>query len=91
MELQSWHLVVVVALAAAAVWAVRVAGQRALAVLAVAFVLVSGWLLNTLVLDEAYLEPDLNSRLDAALLIAAPALIGVGLGVLAVRRRRSAP
>jgi hypothetical protein len=87
-ELRYWHLAVVVALTALIVWGVRVARRTTVVVSAAILMVLSGWLFYTLVVDEAYLESDLNSRLDVVGLIGVPAALGVGLIVLAVRRTR---
>ena len=89
MVFQYWHLVVVVVLGALVGWSFRVSRQRALLGLAATLVALSGFLLYTLILDEPYLEHDLNSRLDALALIGIPAILGVGLGLLAVKRHKS--
>ncbi|MBL7259287.1 hypothetical protein [Paractinoplanes lichenicola] len=62
--------------------------HKTLAALALLLIVVSGWLAYTLILEETHLEPDANSRLDSALLIGIPALLGVGLAIVALRRRR---
>lgn len=89
MVFQYWHLVVVVALGALVMWGFRVSPQRTLIGLAATLVAASGLLLYTLVLDEPYLESDLDSRLDALALIGIPAILGISLGVLVVKRARS--
>ncbi len=89
MELQYWHFAVVVALVALVVWGLRASWQTTLVGLAGALLIISSLLFYTLVLDEEYLESDLNSRLDSVALIGIPALLGVGLGVFAFTRTRS--
>lgn len=49
--------------------------------LGAALLLLSLFLLNTLILDEPFVEKDLNSNLDAAAMIGVPAVLGVALGV----------
>lgn len=88
MVFQYWHLVVVVALVALVVGAFRVSRQRTLLGLAAALVAISGFLLYTLVLEEQHLEHDLNSWLEVLALIGIPAVLGVGLGMLAIKRTR---
>ncbi|MBM2620451.1 hypothetical protein JIG36_33570 [Actinoplanes sp. LDG1-06] len=87
MQLELWYVVIAVALAGVVVWGFRASQWRTLAVLAALLLVVSGWLFFTLVLDETYVESDLNSRLDDVVLIGLPALAGIALGVLAFRRR----
>jgi hypothetical protein len=83
MAFQYWHLAVVAAVVALVVWGLVAARRKALAVLAAALVLISGWLYYTLIVDEGpYIE---HSFQDVAL-IGLPAVIGLGLGVLAARR-----
>jgi len=89
MVFQYWHLVVAVVLGALVMWSFRVSRQRTLLGLAATLVIISFFLLYTLILDEPYLERDLDSRLDALGLIGIPAILGVGLGVLVVKRSRS--
>lgn len=93
MELKLWQLLVMVPVLAVAgvlaVWAFRTSPRRALLGGAAALVAISGFLLYTLVLDEPSLGHDLNSRLDEVGLIGVPAVLGVGLGVFAVRGRRA--
>lgn len=89
MEFQYWYLVVAVALVALVMWGFRVSRQRTLLGVAAALLAISGFLLYTLVLDEPSLEHDLDSRLDAWALIGIPAVLGVSLGVLAIKRTRS--
>ena len=86
MEFRYWHLAVVVGLVVLVVWGVRVSRRTTLAALAATLTITSGLLLNTLVLDEAHLAFDVHSRVEDAALIGIPALLGVGLGVLAVKR-----
>jgi hypothetical protein len=88
MVFQYWHLVAVVVLGVLVVWGFRVARHRAMLGLAATLVAISGFLLYTLVLDEPNLDHDLNSRLDELALIGIPAVVGVGLGLLAVLRTR---
>jgi hypothetical protein len=89
MEFRYWQLVVVVALPGVVVWGLRTARRTALAVLAATLLIISGFQLYTLVLNEPYLEPDANSRLDAVALIGIPALLGAGSAVLALRHADS--
>jgi len=86
MMFQYWHLVIPAALGALVVWGLRVARQATLLGLAVTLLAVSGFLLHTLVLDEPYLQHDLNSRIADVAWIAAPAVLGMTFGVLAVKR-----
>jgi hypothetical protein len=85
MEFQFLLVVVAVVLAALLVWGLLVSRRRTLLGLAAALVALSGFALYTLVLDEPYLENDLNGRLDDLAFIGIPALLGVGI-LLAVRR-----
>jgi hypothetical protein len=85
MVFQSWHLVGVVLLAALVVWGLRVSRRRTLLGLAATLLALSGFALYTLVLDEPYLEHDLNSRLEDVAFIGVPAVVAVGI-VLAVKR-----
>jgi uncharacterized membrane protein YedE/YeeE len=89
MVFQYWHLVVVAALGALVVWGFRVSRRLTLLGLAATLVAISGFLLYTLVLEEAHLEADLNSQLETLALIGIPAIMGVSLGVLVVRSARS--
>ncbi|XVV15768.1 hypothetical protein ACQP2X_15910 [Actinoplanes sp. CA-131856] len=77
-----WHLAVLAGMVALIVWALRVARRPALAVLAALLVVVSGLLFSTLVLDEEFVE---HSPADIAL-IGLPAVLGLGLGALALKR-----
>ncbi|BEL05941.1 hypothetical protein Q0Z83_041320 [Actinoplanes sichuanensis] len=87
MVLQWWHLAVVVAVGALIIWGVRVSRQRTLLGVAAALVVLSGFLLYTLVLEEEpYLESDLNGQLETVALIGIPAILGVVLFVVALRR-----
>jgi NADH:ubiquinone oxidoreductase subunit K len=88
MVLEYWHLAVVAALLALIGWGLRAARQTTLVVLAVTLLLISAFLLYTLVLEETHLESDLNAQVDAILIIATPALAGVALATLAIVRRR---
>ncbi|WP_328474975.1 hypothetical protein OHA21_16835 [Actinoplanes sp. NBC_00393] len=89
MEFQYWQLAVVVALVVLVVWGLRAARRTTLAVLAATLLIISGFLLYTLVLNEPYLEQDANSRLDAVALIGIPALLGAGAATLALRHAGS--
>lgn len=58
--------------------------------LATVLLLVSAWLLWTLVIEEGpYLERDLNAIVDTCLFVGVPALAGLVAAALAVRRARS--
>jgi hypothetical protein len=81
MVFQYWHLGVVAAVVAVVVWGMLVARRGTLIGLAVTLVIISGWLLYTLVLDEPYLDHDA----DTAVMIGTPAVVGVVFGLLAVR------
>ncbi|WP_250031120.1 hypothetical protein [Paractinoplanes maris] len=59
-----------------------------LLVLAAALLGLSGFLLWTLVLDEPYLEPDLNAKVEQAVAVAVPALAGLVVARAALRRRQ---
>lgn len=85
MVFQYWHLVVVVVLAALVVWGLLVSRRRTLLGLAVALLAFSGFALYTLVLDEQYLDHDVNSRLEDTAFIGVPAVIAIGI-MLAVKR-----
>ncbi len=87
MEFHYWHLVVLVVLVALVGWGFRVARQRMLLASAVFLVAVSGWLLYTLVLEEVHLDQE-GTR-EALAFVAVPAVAGVGLGALWVKRIRS--
>jgi hypothetical protein len=52
------------------------------------FVSCSAYLLYTLVLEEDYLGPKMELLKDCAALIGAPALIGLTLAAIAVKRSR---
>ncbi|MDI6102097.1 hypothetical protein QLQ12_26110 [Actinoplanes sp. NEAU-A12] len=86
MEFQIWQPVVLVALGALIVWGLLVSRRRTLLGLAIALVTISGFLLYTLVLEEAHLEQDLNAQLDVVALVGIPAILGVVSGVFALRR-----
>ncbi len=88
MVFQYWHLAVVAAFAALVVVGWRARRQPTLVILAALSLAVSGFLLWTLVLEEPF-ESDLNAKLDSVALIGVPAVLGVGLGVLAWRRASS--
>ncbi len=66
----------------------RSSGSRRLLAVAVAFLSLSAFLLYTLVLGEKYLEPDRNAAVEDAVAIATPAVVGLVVGVLALRRAR---
>ncbi|GAA1653080.1 hypothetical protein [Actinoplanes couchii] len=54
----------------------------------VALVLVSGWLLNTLYIDEyPYMDHDANSIMEGVVFIGGSLLVGVFLAVTGLRRR----
>ena len=59
-----------------------------LLLVALGLLVLSGWLLCTLVLGEPYLELDRNAMVEESVAIALPAVAGVVAGVLAVRRHR---
>jgi hypothetical protein len=86
MAFQYWHLLVPAALLALIVWGFRAARQATLLTLALTLLATSGFLLNTLVLDEPSLNHDLNSVMDDAALIGIPAVLGAALGALAVKQ-----
>ncbi|GIG90352.1 hypothetical protein [Plantactinospora endophytica] len=85
MVIQYWHLVVIVTLVALAGWGLRVARQRTLLGLAATLLLVSGFLLYTLVIEESAVE----NGVDDLALIGIPAVLGVGLGLLAVKHAKA--
>jgi len=85
MVFQYWYLVIPVALGALVVWGFRAARQTTLIALAAGLLAVSGFMLNTLVLDEPNLGHDLNSRIEDVAWIGTPAVLGVVFGVLAVK------
>jgi integral membrane sensor domain MASE1 len=85
MVLQYWHFAVLAALCALVLWGLRASRRTTLFGLAAILVIISGWLLYTLVLEESYLEHDME---DVAL-IGIPAVLGISLGVLAVKGTRS--
>ena len=64
-----------------------VVSRRLLAV-AVALLVLSGFLLYTLVLGEPYLEPDRNAMVENAVAIGVPGLAGLVVAALALRRAR---
>ncbi|MEU4624787.1 hypothetical protein AB0G04_33050 [Actinoplanes sp. NPDC023801] len=88
MEFQYWHLGVVAAFVILVIVGMRVSTRRTLVGLGAALMLAAGFLFYTLILDEEYLDMDANARLDAAALIGVPAVLGVGLVLLAVKRAR---
>lgn len=53
---------------------------------AVAMFLISGWLLDTLVLDESSLDWDRDGMIDTILFVSVPAMIGTFLGTIALCR-----
>lgn len=55
--------------------------------LGIALVLVSVWLVNTLYLDEPYMDRDLNSNLDAVAMIGGSAVLGIGLGIFGLLKK----
>jgi hypothetical protein len=85
MESQYLYLVVVVVLAALVMWGLLASRRRTLLGLGAALVALSGFALYTLVLDEPYLEHDLNSRLEDLAFIGIPAVLGIGV-LLVVKR-----
>jgi uncharacterized membrane protein YedE/YeeE len=84
-----WQPAVVVGLVALVGWGLRASRQRTLLGLAIALVIISGFLLYTLVLEEQHLDQDLNGQLQTLAMIGIPAVLGLGLGALAVKRARS--
>ncbi|GIE86178.1 hypothetical protein [Actinoplanes regularis] len=88
MVFQYWHLLVAVVLTALVVWGLLVSRRRTLIGLAAALVALGGFALYTLVLDEPFLEHDLNSRLEDLAFIGVPAVLGIGI-LLAVKRAGS--
>lgn len=89
MEFEMWHLAVLAAVVTLIGWGLRVSPRPVMAGLAATSLLISGFLLYTLVLEEENIELDLNGKIDTVALIGIPALLGVGLAVLAARRPRS--
>jgi hypothetical protein len=87
MVVELWYLVALVALAGLVGWGLLVARRRMLAVVAVVLLAFSGFALHTLVLDEPYLDKDLNGRLDDLAIIGIPAVAGIVIGVLLVAKR----
>ncbi|GAA2505801.1 hypothetical protein [Winogradskya humida] len=81
MVFQYWHLGVVAAVAAVVVWGMLAARRATLIGLAATLVVISGWLLYTLVLDEPYIDHDA----ETVVMIGTPAVVGVVFGLLAVR------
>ncbi|HWS35861.1 MAG TPA: hypothetical protein VN408_24360 [Actinoplanes sp.] len=79
---------VVVALVALALWK---APRGAAIGLGIAMVLISAWLLNTLYLDEPFLEKDLNSNLEQGVAIAGTAVAGIALAVAGYFRKPRIP
>lgn len=86
-----WHLAVIAALVALVVWGFRASRSRTMFGLAVTLLVISGWLLYTLVLEETGLEFDLNSSLDTVAIIAIPAVLGTVLGLLAIKGLKHQP
>ncbi len=89
MVFEYWHLAVVAALVALIVWGLRVARNKAFAALAAGLLVISAWLLWTLVLEEAHLDQDLTGQIETGAIIGIPALLGAGLAALAFRRAGS--
>jgi hypothetical protein len=88
-EPEYWHLAVVGAVIALLVWGWRTARRTTLIVCAVVLMALSGFLLYTLVLEEQFVESDLNSMLEAGAMIGIPALLAVAFGAFAIRLRGS--
>ena len=86
MEFQYWQLVFPIALGAVVVWGLRNAREATLLGLAGTLLATSGLLLYTLILDEPYLDPDVNSQVEDLALIGMPAALGVAFGVVGVKR-----
>lgn len=84
-----WHLLIPVVLGALIVWSLRAARPATVLGVAAALLVVSGWLVQTLILDELpHLARDLNGTIDTAVWIGAPAILGVTLAVMGIRRIR---
>lgn len=84
MVLQYWHFAVLAAVAALVLWGLRASRRPTLFGLAALLVITSGWLLYTLVLEE----PAINQEIEDVALIGLPAVLGLGLGVLAIKGTR---
>ncbi|SDS61749.1 hypothetical protein [Actinoplanes derwentensis] len=87
MELGFGPIAVALVVVLLVVLAFRKSSWSAAIGLGIALVLLSGFLLNTLILDEPYIEKDLNSNLDSAALIGGSAVIGIALGVFGFLKR----
>jgi hypothetical protein len=86
-EPEYWHLAVIGAVIALLVWGFRTARRTTLVVCAAVLTALSGFLLYTLVLEEPFLDSDLNSRLETGAMIGIPALLAVAFGFFAIRQR----
>ncbi|MGX6603906.1 hypothetical protein ACWKSP_17425 [Micromonosporaceae bacterium Da 78-11] len=90
MVIQYWHLALLVVLTALLGWGLMVTRRKALLGVAAILLALSGFAYYTLVLDEQYLDRDLNGRLDTLAFIGIPAVIGVGILLAVLRSRRRA-
>ncbi|GLY08483.1 MULTISPECIES: hypothetical protein [Actinoplanes] len=88
MEFQYWYLAVVAAFLGLIVWGLVAARRKSMFGLAAALIAISGFLLWTLVLEETNIEYDMNSIIDTVAMVGIPAVLGIGLGVFALKSRR---
>ncbi len=87
MEIGFGQVVAALVFVAVLVLAFRASPRAASVGFGALLLVVSGFLLWTLVLEEPFIAEDVNAQWDAAAMIGIPAVLGVGLGAFGLIRR----